>query len=112
VPESLRQEMREWLKVNAADERKPQDSDAQFFYKSRKKAVGPFKKQFWSLPQDARAALGESVEEQFAFLFEKLAIGGSADIVAQFVHTQELHQPLPERGVKTVKAESVEGLAD
>ena len=112
VPEPLRQEMHEWLKVNAADERKPQDSDAQFFYKSRKKAVGPFKRQFWSLPQVARDALGESLEKQFSFLFEQLGIGGTAETVAQLVHTREIHQPLPERGVKATKAESVEGLAD
>lgn len=43
VPESLRQEMYEWLKVNAASERKPSDTEAQFLYKTRKKAVGPFR---------------------------------------------------------------------
>jgi len=112
VPEPLRQEMHEWLKVNAADERKPQDSDAQFFYKSRKKAVGPFKRRFWSLPQVARDAIGESLEKQFSFLFEQLGIGGTVETVAQFVHTLEIHQPLPERGVKATQAESVEGLAD
>jgi len=36
VPESLRQEMYEWLKVNAASERKPSDTEAQFLYKPEK----------------------------------------------------------------------------
>jgi fructose-bisphosphate aldolase, class II len=112
TPETLRQEMYEWLHVNAADERKPKDTDAQFFYKSRKKAVGPFKKSFWTLPDDARAAIGASLEKQFDFLFEQLGIGGTADIVAQFVHAPEIHRPMPSGGVKTVKGESVEGLAD
>jgi hypothetical protein len=104
--------MYEWLRVNAADERKPKDTDAQFFYKTRKKAVGPFKKQFWTLPEDARSAIGASLEKMFAFLFEQLSIGGTADVVAQFVHAPEIHQPIPAGGVKTVKGESVEGLAD
>lgn len=112
VPESLRQEMNEWLKVNADDERKPQDTEAQFLYKTRKKAIGPFKQRFWSLPQDARDAIGASLEKQFSFLFEQLGISGTAETVAQFVHTREIHQPLPEGDVKTLKAESVEGLAD
>ncbi len=116
VPEALRQEMRRWLAVHAADERKPQDSDAQFFYKSRKKAVGPFKQQFWSLPQEARDAIGADLEKQFAFLFEQLGVGGTAAVVAQFVHAPEIHQLVPEGapvgGVKAGKAESVEGLAD
>jgi fructose/tagatose bisphosphate aldolase len=112
VPEALRQGIHQWLTVNAANERKPSDTDAQFFYKSRKKAIGPFKQSFWSLPQEARDALGASLEKQFSFLFEQLGIGGTADTVAQFVHAPEIHQPAPEGDVKTVKAESVEGLAD
>ena len=112
TPEPLRQEMYEWLRFNAANERKPGDTDAQFFYKSRKKAVGPFKKNYWNLPQDARDAIGASLEKQFAFLFEQLAVGGTADLVAQFVHAPEVHQPIPGGGVKAVKGESTEGLAD
>jgi len=112
TPESIRHEMYEWLKVNAADERKPQDTDAQFFYKSRKKAIGPFKLKFWSLPQDARDAIGASLEKQFSFLFDQLGIGGTADVVNQFVHAPEVHRPMPTTGVKAAKAESVEGLAD
>jgi hypothetical protein len=112
VPESLRLDIYEWLKVNAAGERKPKDTEAQFLYKTRKKAVGPFKKQFWTLPEAALAAIGASLEKQFAFLFEQLAIGGTTGIVAKHVQAPEAHQPLPEAGVKTGKGESTEGLAD
>lgn len=112
TPEPLRQDMYAWLRVNAANERKPNDTDAQFVYKARKRAIGPFKQQFWALPQAARDAIGASLEKQMTFLFEQLAIQGSAEMVAQFVHAPEIHQPAPVGGVKTVKAESVEGLAD
>ena len=112
VPESLRLDIYEWLKVNAAGERKPKDTEAQFLYKTRKKAVGPFKKQFWTLPEAALAAIGASLEKQFAFLFEQLAIGGTTGIVAKHVQAPEAHQSLPEGNVKTVKRESTEGLAD
>jgi fructose/tagatose bisphosphate aldolase len=112
VPESLRLDIYEWLKVNAAGERKPKDTEAQFLYKTRKKAVGPFKKQFWTLPEAALAAIGASLEKQFAFLFEQLAIGGTTGIVAKHVQAPEAHQSLPEGSVKTVKRESTEGLAD
>ena len=112
TPEALRQDMYEWLRVNAANERKPSDTDAQFVYKARKRAVGPFKQQFWTLPQEARDAIGASLEKQMSFLFEQLAIQGSAETVAQFIHAPEIHRPMPAGGVKAVKAESVEGLAD
>ena len=44
-----RQEMYAWLREHAADERKPKDTEEQFLYKARKKAIGPFKRQMWSL---------------------------------------------------------------
>ena len=112
VPEALRQEMTEWLKVNAADERKPKDTEAQFIYKARKKAVGPFKKRFWSLPAEARAAIGASLEKKFAFLFDQLGIGGTRETVVQFVQPEAIHKPLPSGGIAAVKGEHVGDLAD
>jgi hypothetical protein len=38
MPAALRAEIYEWLKVNAADERKAGDSDEQFFYKTRRRS--------------------------------------------------------------------------
>jgi len=111
VPESLRQEMYEWLKVNAASERKPSDTEAQFIYKTRKKAVGPFKKHFWNLPEESLWAIGEDLEKQFAFLFEQLNIRGTRALVEKFVRAPEIHHPGPLE-VKAGKKESVEGLAD
>ena len=46
-----------WLRDNAKDERKATDSDEQFFYKTRKKALGPFKQKLWDFAaSDANAA--------------------------------------------------------
>ncbi len=112
TPGSLREDIGEWLKANAKSEWKTGDTEAQFIYKARKKAVGPFKKAFWSLPAASLEAIGESLEKQFAFLFEQLAIGGTAAVVAKHVPGPEIHQPLPQGGVKSVKGESTEGLAD
>jgi len=112
TPAALRAEMVEWLKANAASERKPKDTEAQFLYKTRKKAVGPFKKRFWDLPAAGLDAIGTSLEKQFAFLFEQLAIGGTASVVKRHVETPEVHRSLSESGGKAGKGESTEGLAD
>ena len=112
LPAGLRNKAYEWLKINAADERKPKDTDEQFFYKSRKKSVGPFKQDFWNLPAAVKAAIGADLEERFVFLFKQLNIGDTGLIVERFIHPVELHQPMPTGGVRAVKAESVEGLAD
>jgi len=69
--------MYERLRTLAADERKSGDTDEQFFYKARKKALGPFKRQLWSVPPAAREAIGRSLEDKFRFLLEKLGTAGT-----------------------------------
>jgi fructose/tagatose bisphosphate aldolase len=48
-PESLRRTIDAWCFANAADERKPGQVDEQFVYTTRKKTIGPFKRQLWDL---------------------------------------------------------------
>ena len=61
-----------WTAEHAAEERKPTDTEQQFLYKARKKAIGPFKKQLWSLEPSVRDAIGASLEQRFAFLMAQL----------------------------------------
>ncbi len=104
IPDALRAEMYAWLSVNAADERKPKDSDEQFFYKSRKKALGPFKKQLWALPAEVQAKLAAAYDAKFEFLFTQLAIGGTAKSVARFVKAPVQHRPAPQGAESLVPA--------
>jgi fructose/tagatose bisphosphate aldolase len=46
-PAKLSEQIHKFLDVAAADERKANMTDAQFYYKSRKKALGPFKPEMW-----------------------------------------------------------------
>ncbi|HEU4989096.1 MAG TPA: class II fructose-bisphosphate aldolase, partial [Gemmatimonadaceae bacterium] len=78
LPAALRDEIYAWLDANAAGERKATDSDEQFYYKTRKKALGPFKRKFWDLDDATKAALARAYDDKFGFLFEQLAIGGTA----------------------------------
>ena len=48
-PAELKAEMYAWIRENALEERKPKDTEEQFIYKARKKAIGPFKQRMWSL---------------------------------------------------------------
>ncbi len=104
LPTALRSEMYAWLEVNAKDERKATDSDEQFFYKTRKKALGPFKRQLWALPDASRAALGQAYDEKFAFLFRQLGIAGTRDVVSRFVTPTALRRKMPVDGVPSVAA--------
>ena len=95
LPHALRDEIYAWLRVHAVEERKPTDTDEQFIYKTRKKALGPFKRAMWDLPADAKATLATVYDAKFGFLFEQLAIGGTASIVAQHVRATAHRRPAP-----------------
>jgi fructose/tagatose bisphosphate aldolase len=104
MPESLRNEIYEWLGENAKDERKAGDSDEQFFYKTRKKALGPFKKRFWDLDAGTKKTLAAAYDEKFRFLFTQLGIAGTADAVAKYVKPVIQHRPQPHEGMVAVAA--------
>jgi len=104
LPAKQREEIYGWLRENAKDERKEKDSDEQFFYKTRKKALGPFKRKFWDLPDTVTSALGDTYDKKFGFLFEQLAIGGTAKYVQKYVKPPVMHRPQPSEGHATVAA--------
>ena len=104
MPASLRGEIYAWLDVNARDERKASDTDEQFYYKTRKKALGPFKRQIWDLPADARAVLAAAYDAKFQFLFTQLNVANTTDVVARFVRAPELHRPMPHADLPVVEA--------
>jgi fructose/tagatose bisphosphate aldolase len=112
LPADLKAEIYEWVKVNAADERKATDTEDQFIYKSRKKAIGPFKAQVWNLPEDKKAEITDAWEKQFAFLFEKLNIKDTRDLVTKTVKAVAVHKTLADYGATDKGAEDVEGLSD
>jgi fructose-bisphosphate aldolase class II len=91
LPAELRQRMYAWLDANAQGEKKAGDTPEQFYYKARKKAIGPFKKDVWSLPAASRAAVAADLETMFGFLFDQLRIPGTASLVRR--HIRAPYQP-------------------
>jgi fructose/tagatose bisphosphate aldolase len=93
-PASLHREIEAWCFANALDERKPGQTDQQFVYTTRKKALGPFKRQLWELPTrgDILADQGNKV----AYLFRELRVGGTRELVGRYVKPVEVHRPLPD----------------
>ncbi len=91
LPAGLRGEVKAWLDANAQSERKAGDSEEQFYYKARKKAIGPFKREFWSLPDEVRGAIAADLENLFAFLFGQLNVNGTAELVRRTVQAPLQH---------------------
>jgi len=91
LPSGLKERVRSWLDENAAGERKSGDTNEQFYYKARKKAIGPFKRDFWSLPEEVRSAIAADLEKTFAFLFEQLNVNGTQAQVNRFIQAPMQH---------------------
>jgi fructose/tagatose bisphosphate aldolase len=86
-PAGLKKKIYEWLKVNAANEAKSGETQEQFLYKTRKKALGPFKKEIMALPKATREAIADEVEKKFEFLFKQLNTVGKKDLVDQYTRS-------------------------
>ncbi len=91
LPSALKERVRSWLDENAAGERKSGDTNEQFYYKARKKAIGPFKRDFWSLPEEVRSAIAADLEKMFTFLFDQLNVNGTQEQVNQFIQAPMQH---------------------
>jgi fructose-bisphosphate aldolase class II len=85
APASLRQQMYAWLDKNSASERKPDMTDEQFYYKTRKNALGAFKPQMYALPAADMEKLVNSWQAQFEKLFRLLGVKDTRQYVDKFV---------------------------
>jgi hypothetical protein len=99
LPAEMTAEITGWLAEHAKDERKATDTDAQFIYKTRKKAIGPFKKRMWTLPAEVQAKLAAAYDAKFGFLFEQLGVTGTKPVVTKFVRPVRLQRVLGAPGV-------------
>ncbi|MFH0738776.1 MAG: class II fructose-bisphosphate aldolase [Candidatus Omnitrophota bacterium] len=84
-PVELKKKIYDWLKVNAASEKKETETEEQFFYKTRKKALGPFKKEIMGLSKEVRDAIAGEIEQKFEFLFKQLNNVNNKELVDKYV---------------------------
>jgi fructose/tagatose bisphosphate aldolase len=93
-PKDLRDQIDGWCSENAADERKADQTDEQFIYTTRKKAIGPFKRQLWEL--ETKDEILAAQRRKVSFLFTELAVIGSQDMIDGYIQAPEIHRPLPD----------------
>ena len=90
-PDELKKRIYEWLKVNVANEAKQDETEEQFIYKTRKKALGPFKKEIIGLPQQSRNAIAAEIEKKIEFLFKQLNVVNNKDLVNKYCKISNLN---------------------
>ncbi|HEY7770430.1 class II fructose-bisphosphate aldolase [Longimicrobium sp.] len=95
LPAELRELMYEHCRQNFQDERKPSDTEEQFIYKARKKALGHFKRDLWHLPEEDRERIRAALYDQFVFLFRQLAVENTMDIAQKYVPLPDVPRATP-----------------
>jgi fructose/tagatose bisphosphate aldolase len=95
-PADLRDRMYQYLTENNSDERKPDQTDAQFYYTTRKKAFGPFKPELWDLPAATREALMAELQETYSLVMRRLGVSGTASLVDEHIKPVTVETPAPE----------------
>jgi hypothetical protein len=93
-PAELRAEVESWCRDNAAAERKDGQTESQFLYTTRKKAIGPFKRRTWELT--AKDEILATQAAKLAFLFDQLRVTGTAEVLARHIpNGPAWHRPMP-----------------
>ncbi len=85
MPGGLKKEVYSYLKEKFSDELKEGITEEQFIYKTRKKGIGPFKEQFWNIPEESRSHIGRELEERFDLLFKKLNAVNTRQYIKKWV---------------------------
>jgi hypothetical protein len=93
-------------------DRKASQTDEQFHYENRKRALGPFKQAFWDLPAAEKGVITKAWEDQFAMLFDQLALAGTRKYVDQAVKPIKITPSREFYFGKEVEQEEVKDLSD
>lgn len=85
LPQDLKIEMYTWIKETYKEEWVEGLSEEQFLYKTRKKALGPFKEVLFELSTKEKEPILTALEKQLSIIFEKLYCFHTKERVSQFV---------------------------
>lgn len=112
IPAEFRKEMYAWLDVNASGDRKPGMTDEQFYYKTRKNAIGPFKAKSYALPEAEKEKLGKAWEAQFDKLFNLLGMKDTKQFTDKYIKPVKVAPVIADYVKEAVAAEDVSDLSD
>jgi fructose/tagatose bisphosphate aldolase len=94
IPDDLRAEIYAYLDQNHGGERKASWTDEQFYYKTQKRAIGPFKQALWNMDRGRVEEISLAWEEKFQHLFELLQVADTRKYVEQTVSPVAVPAPL------------------
>ena len=111
-PKELISKMYQYLDENFKTNRQPDMTDEQFYYKNRKYAVGPFKKEIYLLDEDFKSHMEYLLYMKFKDLFQSLNIQGTKEMVDELISKFSPPPKLEDYLGSMVEQEDVSDLAD
>jgi fructose/tagatose bisphosphate aldolase len=112
LPSALREEIYEYLDENHNHERKPDQTDEQFYYKTRKRALGIYKNQIWDIESEYLTKIENAWDQQFRNLFDCLGVADTKKYVDQHIQVVEVSPELDHYMLGSVQQEDTSDLAD
>ncbi|MFC1592440.1 class II fructose-bisphosphate aldolase [Candidatus Omnitrophota bacterium] len=108
-PADLKSRIYEWIKQNLASENKPGQTEEQFIYKTRKKALGPFKNEIMSISQETRDAIVKPIEDKFDFLFKQLNVVNTKELTDKYISLKRVIKRVHQQKKQTGEQEQFDG---
>jgi fructose/tagatose bisphosphate aldolase len=112
LPEDFRTEIYNFLDKNNASERKSDMTDEQFYYKTRKNAIGTYKKEAWEMSAEKKAEITFALEEQFRKLFVSLGMESTRSAINDKITLVKIEPDLKYYLGEFTSEEGVSDLAD
>jgi fructose/tagatose bisphosphate aldolase len=112
LPEGVVDTAYNYILSNHQNEWKEGQTEEQFIYSTRKKAIGPLKQMWWDLGGDVQTSVGEVLQEQFEFLFDKLNVKDTQSVAQSVTTRVVMHRERPSEATAVVEQEDVGDLAD
>ena len=109
-PPELLKKMYSWLDENLAAEKKPHQTNQQFYYKMLKNIWKPFKKELWQLPTKNLQPILLSLGEEFEFFFQALGVVDSQKIIQQYIQPIKVKHQLEDYSASV--QDEADGLVD
>ncbi len=97
---------------NLKNEWKSGQTEEQFLYSARKKAIGPLKQMMWDLDEADMAHIGQALEDQFAFLFRQLGVYNTQAMTQHGITRVTVVHPRPAESVAEEELQMADDLAD